>query len=94
MALPLPKGLVRTKEDLLDDAAQLKEAGLKQVAAILTDLSSSALPMDDLSFCCYSADVPANRVSWLRAQRQRQAQREQRLKPMGKPGRPKANKPI
>jgi hypothetical protein len=66
------------------DAAELKGAGLKQVAAILTDLSSSALPMTDWQFCCYSADVPANRVS---AQRQRQAQRAEKRKQWSLPPR-------
>jgi hypothetical protein len=78
---------------LLDAAAELKGAGLGQAATIVTDLSSSALPMDDMSFCVYTPDVPANVAAWLRStqrrQLDRQLAREQRLKPMGKPGRPK-----
>jgi len=70
----------RTREDLQDAAAELKGAGLSQVAAILTDLSSNALPMTDWSFCCYTADVLANQKSWLRAQQQRQAERAEQRK--------------
>jgi hypothetical protein len=84
LALPLPNGTVRTREDLLDDACELRGCGLNAVAAIITEHAAGALPMTDLSFCCYTSDVPANQRAWLRAQQQRQEerewQREQRLK--------------
>jgi hypothetical protein len=93
MALSIP-GHPYTKEDLLDCAAELKSAGLGEAAAVLTDLSSGALPMTDWSFCVYSADVPANRKSWLRAQQQRQAEREIKRQQWSLPPRgPRGTKP-
>jgi hypothetical protein len=83
-----PKGT--TREDLLDTAAELSGAGLKQAATIVSELAATALPMDDISFCVYTPDAPANVAAWLRSTRRRQLAREQRLRPMGKPGRPKA----
>jgi hypothetical protein len=75
MSMPI-KGVTRTREDLLDDAAELKSAGLTAVAAIVTDLSSGALPMTDMSFCRYSPDVPANVAAWLRSTQRRQLERQ------------------
>src|SRR6478672_3610801 len=66
------KAIVQSKEDWLDYAAELRSAGLNAVADVVDEFATAALPMDDLSFCPYTPDVPANRVSWLRAQRQRQ----------------------
>jgi hypothetical protein len=88
MARPIP-GHPYTREDLLDTAAELRSAGLGQPAAILTDLSSDALPMTDWSFCCYTPDVPANQKSWLRAQQRRQEQRVELRKRWAAPPRVK-----
>jgi len=101
LARPLPNGGKYSREDWLDWAAELKGAGLTAVAAILTELSSSAPAIDSMVFCPYLvspySENPRNQTNishWLRAQRQRQEQRqaarEERLRPMGKPGRPKA----
>jgi hypothetical protein len=96
LARPIP-GHPYTREDLLDCASELKSAGLSQVAAIVTDLSSNALPMDDMSFCVYTPDVPANVTAWLRStrsrQQERQAAREERLKLVSRPGRKPKAKP-
>lgn len=54
----------RTQEDLLDASAELAGAGLSAAAAVVTECAAAVLPMTDLSFCCYTADVPANRASW------------------------------
>jgi hypothetical protein len=90
----LPKGTTRTREDLLDDAAELKGAGLSQVAAIVIEFAAAALPMDDMSFCRYmtSPHDPSYRPnieSWLRATRQRQAQRAEQRKRWAQPPRVK-----
>jgi hypothetical protein len=76
-----------TREDLLDVRAELSGAGLVQAATIVSELAATALP----------TDVPPNVAAWLRSTRRRQLDRqlarEQRLKPMGKAGRPKAKPP-
>jgi hypothetical protein len=75
LARPL-KGVTRTREDLLDDAGELKGAGLSQVATIVTELAAAALPMTDMSFCRYTSDVPANVAAWLRSMQRRQVERQ------------------
>src|SRR6476661_2256435 len=70
-----PKGT--TREDLLDAAAELSGAGLGgRAAAVVSEFAAGALPMDDMSFCVYTPDVPANVAAWLRSTQRRQQERE------------------
>jgi hypothetical protein len=92
---PAPRGTALNRDDLLDIAAELSGAGLSKAAAVVSEIAATRLPMDDLSFCAYTPDVPANQRAWLRAQQRRQAQRADQRKQWTLPPRvaPRKTKP-
>ena len=73
------------REDALDGAGELQQAGMLRASAIVTELAAQLPSMVDLRFCPYKPPMYTdqnNVKAWLRSQERRQHEREaKRLNP-------------
>ncbi len=64
-----------SREDVMEAARELNQAGMRTAAAIVTEIAATKPSADDLVFCPYDPNDPANKAnvaSWSKAQERRQ----------------------